>query len=387
MKIALVSPYDFAYPGGVVNHITALDRCFTRMGHTVKVIAPASSAVSVFGDRFIPIGKPRTIPTRGSICRITVSLRLASTIKEVLTKEKFDVIHLHEPFMPMLCSAILRFSDTVNVATFHACRGFPSYYLGRPITTYFLKRRARKLSGKIAVSSAARDFAAKFVPGEYAIIPNGVDLDHFRPDVPPLEEFRDGKLNILFVGRLEGRKGLGYLLKAYRRVKREIPETRLIVVGPGKILRHRYERWIKNHRLEDVVFTGFATYDSLPEYFSTADVFCSPATGRESFGMVLLEAMAMGKPVVASDIEGYRCVITPDHDGVLVPPKNEKALAQALISLLGDAGARFKLGENGRKTAERYGWDGVAGDIYQFYLKAIIESSGVKPRQLEPILV
>ncbi len=388
MKIALVSPYDFAYPGGVVNHITALERCFTRMGHTVKVIAPASKAVAVFDDRFISIGKPRTIPTRGSICRITVSLRLASAIKKVPQEEKFDIIHLHEPFMPMLCTAVIRFSDTANVATFHACRGFPSYYLGRPITTYFLKRRARKLSGKIAVSSAARDFVAKFVPGDYTIIPNGVDLDHFKPDVPPLAEFGDGRLNILFVGRLEGRKGLIYLLKAYRRLKLELPQTRLIVVGPGTRLRHRYEKWVKRHRLQDVVFVGLVAYDELPRYYRTGDVFCSPATGRESFGMVLLEAMAMAKAVVATNIEGYRGVITPNHDGILVPPKNDKALAEALISLLSDEKKRLTMGGNGRKTAEKYGWDDVANKVYQFYLKAIGDFSGAsKAKELESLLV
>jgi phosphatidylinositol alpha-mannosyltransferase len=148
MKIALVSPYDFAYPGGVANHISALDHHFTQMGHEVRVIAPASKAVPNFGDRFIPIGKPRPIPSSGSIARVTISLRLASRIKSVLSEEKFDVVHLHEPFMPMLCSAVLRFSNAVNVGTFHACHGRPGYKFGRPISTIMLKRRACKLKGR-----------------------------------------------------------------------------------------------------------------------------------------------------------------------------------------------------------------------------------------------
>src|SRR3989304_2405291 len=139
MKIALVSPYDFAYPGGVANHISSLERYFTRMGHEVKVIAPASRAVSVFGDRFIPIGRPRSVPSSGSITRITLSLRLASTIKAVLDQEKFDIIHLHEPFMPMLCSAVLRFSNAVNVGTFHACHARLGYRFGWPLSTILLR--------------------------------------------------------------------------------------------------------------------------------------------------------------------------------------------------------------------------------------------------------
>ena len=132
MKIALVSPYDFAYPGGVVNHIASLERHLTRMGHEVKVIAPASKAVISFGDRFIPIGRPRPIPSSGSILRITISLRLASSIKAILEKEKFDIVHLHEPFMPMLCSSVLRFSDVPNIGTFHACDGKPDQRLHQP---------------------------------------------------------------------------------------------------------------------------------------------------------------------------------------------------------------------------------------------------------------
>jgi phosphatidylinositol alpha-mannosyltransferase len=133
----------------------------------------------------------------------------------------------------MLCSAVLRFSNAPNIGTFHACDGRPSYNFGWPISTIMLKRRARKLCGKIAVSKPAMDFASKYIPGYYNIIPNGIDVDHFSPNIAPIKEFCDGKLNILFVGRLEYRKGLNYLLKAYLKVKREIPNSRLIIVGPA----------------------------------------------------------------------------------------------------------------------------------------------------------
>ena len=378
MKIALVSPYDFAYPGGVTNHITRLEHQLTLMGHQVKVIAPASRVVPDFGDRFIPIGKPRPIPASGSIIRITISLRLASTIKAVLDRENFDIIHLHEPFMPMLCSAVLRFSDGPNIGTFHACDGtflgMPGYNFGRPISTIIVKRRVHKLDGKIAVSKPAMEFASKYVPGDYDIIPNGIDLAHFSPDVSPIDEFCDGKLNILFVGRLERRKGLDYLIKAYKQIKEEFSNSRLIIVGPGTRPRKKYEKWITRSGLEDVTFVGYASYDELPRYYKTADIFCSPATGQESFGITLLEAAATGKPIVASNISGYASIMTHGVEGLLVPPKDNKALAQALISLMANESLRQQMGARGRLTAEGYDWKHVAQRVLDYYVKVLSES-------------
>ena len=388
MKIALVSPYDFVYPGGVANHISALEHQFTQAGHEVKVIAPASRTVSAFGDRFIPIGKPRAIPASGSITRITISLRLASSIKAVLEREKFDIIHLHEPFMPMLCTAVLRFSNTANVGTFHAFDGRPGYDFGRPISTIMLKKRLRKLHGKIAVSKPAMEFASKYVPGYYDIIPNGVDLEHFSPDVPALDRFCDGKINILFVGRLEKRKGLGYLLKAYQRIKAEIADSRLIVVGPGVRLRRKYEKQVRRSGLEDVIFTGHVDYDELPRYYQTADIFCAPATGSESFGIVLLEAMALGKPIIASDIGGYASVISHGVDGLLVPPKDDNALAQALLSLMADERMRQQMGAMGQRKAQDYSWKHIAARLLDYYRKILSEPPWEKRfPELDAILV
>jgi phosphatidylinositol alpha-mannosyltransferase len=373
MKIALVSPYDFAYPGGVANHISALERHFTQMGHEVRVIAPASRAISTFGDRFIPIGKPRPIPTSGSIARVTISLRLASRIKAVLSEEKFDIIHLHEPFMPMLCTAVLRFSNTANVGTFHAVHGKPGYNFGRPISTIMLKRRVHKLDGKTAVSKPAMEFARKHVPGYYTIIPNGVDLDHFSPNVSPIDEFCDGKVNILFVGRLEKRKGVSYLLEAYKRVRQEIPNSRLIIVGPGTRLRGKYERQVKRSGLKDVVFVGYVSYDELPRYYKTADIFCAPAIGWESFGIILLEAMAMGKPIVASNIDGYASLVTHGVEGLLVPPRDEEMLAQALITLMTSESLRREMGAGGRVKAADYSWERVARRVLNYYVRVLGE--------------
>lgn len=381
MKIALVSPYDFAHPSGVANHIRALDRRLLRKGHDVRVIAPASRPIDEFGDRFIRIGRPFAIPVSESVIRVSLSLHLAPTIKDMLARERFDVVHLHEPFMPMLCSAVLRFSDAVNVGTFHAAQGRPGYNLGRPISTWMIRRRMVKLHARIAVSEPARQFASRVVPDPYEMIPNGIDLEQFSPDVAPMPQFMDGKLNLLFLGRLEFRKGLNYLLNAYLRVKPQFPESRLLVVGPGTRLRKRYERWVEKVGLEDVVFVGGVSNEEVPRYFQTADIYCGPATGRESFGIVLLEAMALGKPVVATNIPGYASVATDGEDALLVPPRDYNRLAEALRRMMSDEGLRKEIGARGRATAERYSWDIVADRILDCYQRAIDKAGGKTPRE------
>jgi phosphatidylinositol alpha-mannosyltransferase len=389
MKIALVSPYDFSYPGGVNNHITALEKQLTRMGHQVKVIAPASKAVEAFGDRFLTIGTPWPMPISGTTVRISISLRLASKIKEVLKREKFDIIHLHEPFMVMLCSAMLRFSKSLNIGTFHATKGKPGYNWGWPISRLMLKRRCRKLAGKIAVSQSAMDYASSYVSGPYEIIPNGIDLEKFSPEVQKIKKFNDDKLNILFVGRLEKRKGLKYLLDAYRRVKDEFYNSRLIVVGPGTRFLGKYKKQVRDYGLKDVHFVGSVSDNELPRYYNTVDVFCAPATGQESFGIVLLEAMACGKPIIASNIEGYAGVMTDGKEGILVPPKNVEGLAEALKTIMTDEELRKKMGERGMITAESYSWQRVAKKIAAYYDKVLDESSpkGVLECETEPAMV
>jgi phosphatidylinositol alpha-mannosyltransferase len=373
MKIVLVSPYDFAYPGGVCNHISCLEQQFTQMGHEVKIIAPASKAIPTFGDRFIPVGKPRPLPVSGSIARITLSPWLSSRIKTVLDREHFDICHLHEPLMPMLCTTVLRLSNATNVGTFHASGGKPWYSFGTPIGKLILKKWFHKLDGKIAVSPPAREYVNKYFPSDYTIIPNGVDTKYFSPDAPPIEEFIDGKLNILFIGRMEKRKGLDYLLEAYKRVKPEIPDSRLIVVGPGIRLRNKYEKRVRRSGLKDVVFVGYVSYRDLPRYYKTADIVCCPAIGWESFGIVLIEAMAVGKPIVASNIEGYASVMSDGVEGLLVPPKNAEKLAEALISLMSDESLRQQLGANGWHRAIEYSWENVAQRVLDYYVRVLEE--------------
>lgn len=376
MKIALVSPYDFSYPGGVAHHISNLQYHFTRMGHTVKIIAPASRPVDGYGDGFIAIGKPRPIPASGSIARITISLSVAKKVKEVMEEEKFDIVHLHEPLVPTLGFTVLRLSTTVNIGTFHAAESKPSYRWARAFMVSGLyKKWFRRLHGKIAVSRPAMEFVNKFYPSHYDIIPNGIDLNFFTPGVEPLPQYQDGKINLLFVGRLEKRKGLEYLLKAYKLFKPDYPDCRLIIVGPGTRLRNKYEKMIAQSGLPDVVFTGQVGYEELPRYYKTADIFCAPATGRESFGIVLLEAMATGKPVVASSISGYASVLTDGIEGLLVPPKQEVPLAQAIASLIKNEALRKQMGERGLFKSADFGWGKISQRVMDYYLSVLKDRS------------
>ncbi|UCH51724.1 MAG: glycosyltransferase family 4 protein, partial [Chloroflexota bacterium] len=322
-------------------------------------------------DRFIPIGRPRPLPVSGSIARITLSPWLSSRIKRLLEREKFDITHLHEPLMPMLCTTMLRLSKTPKIGTFHASGGKPWYDFGTPIGKLLLKKWLRKLDVKITVSQPAYEYVSKYFPGEYTIIPNGVDLKHFSPDTAPIEEFNDGKLNILFIGRLEKRKGLDYLLEAYAQIKPEIPDSRLIIVGPGTRLRRKYEKRVRKNNLKDVFFIGYASYQDLPRYYKTADIVCCPATGWESFGIVLIEAMAMGKPIIASDITGYKSVLTHGAEGLLVPPKNSRELAMALIYLSDNKATREQMGEKGKLTARKYGWENITQEVLNQYMRVL----------------
>lgn len=395
MKVALVCPYDFGYPGGVVNHITSLKRHLTKLGQEVKVIAPTSKYVAGIGDWLIPVGIPRPIPANGSIVRITISMNLSSKVKEVLEQEHFDIVHLHEPLMPTLCTTVLRFSESVNIGTFHANYQPPKYVpggpldgynFGRPFSTVFLKKRIQNLNGRIAVSRPAMEFVSKHFPGEYTIIPNGVELQHFSPDIPPIDEFRDGKVNILFVGRLEKRKGFQYLLEAFQLVKQQVSNSRLIVVGPGTVLRSRYENQVMDEEIKDVVFVGYVPQAELPRFYKTADIFCAPATECESFGLVLLEAMAVGKPIVASDIEGYASLLTHGVEGLLVPPKDKETLAATLLSLIKDEPLRNRMGVQGRLKAQGYSWENVTQRVLNYYTKVHNETVRKKQlRQFEPV--
>jgi phosphatidylinositol alpha-mannosyltransferase len=215
------------------------------------------------------------------------------------------------------------------------------------------------------------EYAKKYMPGDYQVIPNGVDFDYFHPDVKPVEKYLDGKLNILFVGRLEKRKGLKYLINAYKIVKKSFPDSRLIVIGPGVRFRRKYENKVRREHIEDVVFLGKVPLEDLPRYYKTADVYCSPAVSGESFGIVLLEAMAVGTPVVATNIPGYASVLTDGKEGLLVRPRRSKLLADAICRILSDKEMSSQMGANGILTSQGYDWKKVARQVYDYYLKVL----------------
>ncbi len=364
MKIALVSPYDYPYQGGVTEHIHHLEMEFVRRGHVVKIIAPSSTSKHELSDNIYRIGGIVPVPVSGSIARITLSPGSYRWVKQILNRERFDIVHLHEPLMPVLCLVALRHSKSVNIGTFHAYReGNFAYLAGKAV----LKRFIGRLHGRIAVSAPARELVNRYFPSEYEIIPNGIDPDYFgSASITPLPQFMDGKLNVLFVGRMEKRKGLRYLLRSWGAISRQYPETRLIVVGEGD-LRDECERYVAENHLANVVFVGFVTNAELPRYYRTAHIFCAPSTGFESQGIVLLEAMAAGRPIVASSIAGYASVITDREQGWLVPPGDSISLAVAIGSLLGNEALRDRMGNAGRQTAQTYAWDKVASRVLSYY--------------------
>ena len=364
IKIALVSAFDFAFSGGVNDHIRSLAAQFERWGHTVKVVAPCSNPDRVGDEKFIPMGRPVPVPSGGSIARVSLSPWLRPRIKRLLREESFDIVHLHEPFSGVVPLYMARHSKAVNIATFHSYRGSRLYGIGgnRLVKPYF-----RKLHGLIAVSRPAREFISKHFPGDYEIIPNGIEFDVFANGVAPFPDLRDGMINLLFLGRLEKRKGLKHLLGAFSRLKWDWPNLRLLVVGPGKPDHDSY-RIMGERNLQDVVFVGGVSEEDKVRYYKTADIYCSPATGGESFGIVLLEAMAAGKPIVATSIEGYSSVITHRQEGLLVPPKDDRALADAIAVLLKDPALRRDLATNGHRKADQYRWERVARRVMDHYM-------------------
>lgn len=369
MKVGLVSPYDYGRPGGVGEHVRHLATELRRQGTEVKIMAPSAGGRRPAIEGLYPLGRPIPIPANGSVARISLSFHLSRKIREILDRERFDVIHLHEPLMPALPVTVLRINtEGVNVGTFHAyARQNLGYYYGRPL----LRRQFRKLDSCIAVSEPAKAFVSRYFPSDYTVIPNGIDPTIFNPAVPPASGIRhDHRQTILFLGRLEERKGLGTLLDAYSLLRQVRDDCQLVVVGDGP-LRLGFERRVEEEGIPDVRFCGFVPEAEKPGYFTAADIYCAPNTGKESFGVILLEAMASGLPVVATAIDGFRQVITDGEEGILTPPRDEAQMAVALARLLDSPQLRRRLAERGCRAAEGYAWSLVADRVLAVYESAL----------------
>lgn len=377
MRIVLVSPYDWAVPGGVNSHVRPLAEQFIRAGHEVRIVAPCSRRLSYRCDYLTVIGEHVIgLPASGSVSNVCLSFNLGPRVRSLLARERFDVVHLHEPFMPLLPFQFLRYSRATNIATFHAARegGSRLYAYSR----HLIKPWWSRIHGRIAHSRSALRLIGDYFAGRYRIIPSGVNYPFFAAEVPPIPKFIDHRRNILFLGRLEKRKGLPYLLEAYAQLKREMPDIRLIVVGGDGGMRPACEHYVQRQGLTDVVFTGYVPDEHLPRYYKTADVYCAPNTGAESLGIVLLEAMAAGTPIVASDIEGFADVLTDGREGLLVPPRDGTALATALHRLLSDAALREEMGKQGAKTAQRYSWDRISREVLAYYEQVMNGGAGAE---------
>jgi phosphatidylinositol alpha-mannosyltransferase len=362
VKIGLVTPYVYPLPGGVNQHVRHLYEQLRLRGHDVRILSSSHGLQRASEGDVIRIGKGFSVPSNGSVGTITLSPRYVSQVGAVLEQERFDLLHFHEPFVPFLSLVLLRQSRSVNVATFHAYGGFsPAYEFGSRVMSSY----AGRLHGRIAVSAAARQFIDRFFPGDYKVIPNGVDTARFARAVP-IARWQDGTKNVLFVGRFEPRKGLLDLLKAYRILRRSGLDCRLLVVGGGPQEREA-RRYILTRRLGGVEFLGRVSDEERDALFKTADVYCSPATGRESFGIVLLEAMAAGTAIVCSDIHGYKGVVRRGREAILVPPHEPEELAAALARVLADAELRRRMAASGLERATDFSWERVTAKVEDYY--------------------
>jgi phosphatidyl-myo-inositol alpha-mannosyltransferase len=362
VKIGLVTPYVYPLPGGVNQHVRYLYENLRLRGHDVRILTSSHGLQRASEGDVIRIGKGFSMPANGSVGTITVSPRFLSQVRDVLDREQFDLLHFHEPFVPFLSLVFLGLSNSVNIATFHAFGGFsPAYQIGSRL----MRPSAGRIHGRIAVSAVARHFVERFFPGDDKVIPNGVDVARFQRAVP-ISRWQDGTKNILFVGRFEARKGLLDLLKAYRILRKTGCHCRLLVVGGGPQAKEA-RRYLATRKLGGVEFLGRVSDDERDALFKTADVYCSPATGRESFGIVLLEAMAAGTAIVASDIHGYKGVVRRGREGLLVPPGKPKDLAAALAQLLSDDELREAMARSGLERAQEFSWERVTAKVEDYY--------------------
>jgi len=369
MKIGIVSQSYYPRYGGVTEHVHALAQELRRRGHEVTIITSFfRRGEKGFTDGVLRIGWNILVPFNRAFVDFAIGLSLKRRLRRAFQQLDLDIVHVHCPTAPTLPIFATQVSDRPTVGTFHSTGGRTALQdLFRPLVVGAMQR----LDGRIAVSETARATAELYHPGPYDVIPNGVDIERFHPLVKPFEQWRDpSHTNILFVGRLDPRKGVQDLIAAMPEVvERTDGRARLLVVGDS-YLRPQIMAGVPSAVREHVHFLGHVPSADLPRWYATGDIFCSPATGNESFGIVLVEAMAAGRAVVCSDIPGYRTVVTPNRDASVFPPGDVPALARALSRLVEDPDRRGRLAEEGRRRALEFAWPTVVDRIEAVYRAA-----------------
>jgi phosphatidyl-myo-inositol alpha-mannosyltransferase len=358
MRVALACPYAWDAPGGVQTHVRQLAGKLLEHGHLVEVLAPARRPpVEPHVRR---VGRAVGIPYNQSVAPIAPWPSTYSGVRRHLRRFRPDVVHVHEPLVPGPSMFATLTATAPVVATFHAY-GERARLLDAAVPA--LRRVWRRLDVRLAVSEAAATFVeSRFREDGMRVVPNGADVELFEGAAPaPLPDGR----RILFVNRLDRRKGFPVMVEAFRRLAAERFDVILVVAGDGRD--RGAVRDLPIGARARTVMLGSVPHPDLPPYHAACDVFCAPATGRESFGIVLVEAMAAGLPVVASDIPGYREVVRDGVDGLLVPPRDPEALATAIGRLLDQPDEAERFADAGRLRASRYSWERIVREVEAIY--------------------
>lgn len=370
MKIAQVCPYDFSRPGGVKSHIESLSLQLRKKGHEVTIIAPLSGPREndEYGLSFF--GRTRGVNFGGT--RIDVNLATGEDykrLKHFLTTGNFDLIHYHTIWNPLLPIQIRLLSKAKNIATFHDTPGAGWFgkFAGKVLMPAASSVLFRFLDEVISVSPSQARFITSFSGKPVHIIPNGIDLDKFHPGVKPYDAFADGMTNLLFLGRLEPRKGIFFALQAFELLKKEHAALRLIVAGDGQ-QRREAEEFCRQRGLSDVVFLGFVKEEDKAALIKRADVLLAPALYGESFGIVLLEAFACGTPVAGFGNMGYLNVVgTGPYRLFFPPPGDLKTFAAGVSTIIGSPQTRQQLVAWGASEVRKYDWDQVSDEVLSIY--------------------
>ncbi|MCL2464896.1 MAG: glycosyltransferase family 4 protein [Micrococcales bacterium] len=368
MKVGLVCPYSFDVPGGVQFHVRDLAESLIERGHQVSVLAPAAEDTPL-PDYVVAAGRAVPVHYNGSVARLTFGPVTAARVRKWLTAGEFDVLHLHEPVTPSVGMLALWIADGPIVATFHsAMNRSRSLQLAYPL----VRQSLEKISARIAVSEDARRTVVEHLGGDAVVIPNGVFVDRFDAAVPdPRWVGSPQAPTVAFLGRLdEPRKGLPVLLGAVPEVLARIPAARFLVAGRGEFGPQDAAELL-GPAARAVEFLGEVSDEAKASLLASVDVYCAPQTGGESFGIVLVEAMAAGTTVVASDLGAFSRVLDEGHAGVLFRTGDSADLAATLLRVLGDAGLRAAMTATGRVAARRYDWSGVTDQVLAVYEMAV----------------